>query len=208
MARPVRELKAFAKVDLEPGETTAVDFPLDRPRPLLLVDRLHGWVLEGGEFTLAVGASSRDLRLTTTVDIAAPPLPVRLDAMSTLQEWLADPTGPRCCTGGRDRRDGRPRGILGDDELIASSATSRSAPWPASPASVSPTILSTAWSSRSPRETDSDLGAIQGDRSRKKNQAWDLPVDNTTSKGMSDRDDERRAETPVQPTQRPEPDAG
>jgi hypothetical protein len=41
-----------------------------------------------------------------------------------------------------------------------------------------------------------------------KTRAWDLPVDHTTSKGMSDRDDERRAETPVQPTQRPEPDAG
>ena len=61
-------------------------------------------MLEGGEFELAVGASSRDLRLTTIVDIAAPPLPVRLDGMSTLQEWLADPTRLRpAAQGGRDR---------------------------------------------------------------------------------------------------------
>jgi beta-glucosidase len=45
------------------------------------------WVLEGGVFELGVGASSRDLRLT------APPLPVRLDGMATLQEWLAHPEG-------------------------------------------------------------------------------------------------------------------
>ena len=50
-------------------------------------------MLEAGEFEIAVGASSRDLRLTATVDVAAPPLPVPLDGMSTLEEWLADPDG-------------------------------------------------------------------------------------------------------------------
>src|SRR5829696_1017758 len=103
------------------------------------------------------------------------------------------------------KRGGR-RGSSATRNSCRSSETSPLAAWRPYPASGSPTILSTAWSSRSPRETDSDLGATG--KSLSQNQAWDLPVDNTTSKGMSDRDDERRAETPVQPTQRPEPDAG
>jgi beta-glucosidase len=119
VARPVRELKAFAKVDLDPGETTVVEFTL-AARDLSWWSTSRGdWVLEGGEFELAVGASSRDLRRTTTVDIAAPPLPVRLDGMSTLEEWLADPSGSALLhkAVGTDE-DGRPKGILGDEELL------------------------------------------------------------------------------------------
>jgi beta-glucosidase len=70
-----------------------VDFALTARDLAYWSPSLNDWVLEGGEFELAVGASSRDLRLTTTLDIAAPPLPARLHGMSTLQEWLADPTG-------------------------------------------------------------------------------------------------------------------
>jgi beta-glucosidase len=119
VARPVRELKAFAKVDLDPGETTTVAFTLTARDLSYWSMRLHDWALEGGEFELAVGASSRDLRLATTVDIAAPPLPTRLDGMSTLQEWLADPTGSALLhkAVGTDET-GRPKGILGSEELM------------------------------------------------------------------------------------------
>ena len=119
VARPVRELKAFAKVDLDPGETTAVAFTLTARDLSYWSTRLHDWALEGGEFELAVGASSRDLRLTTTLDIAAPPLPSRLDGMSTLQEWLADPTSSALLhkAVGTDET-GRPKGILGSEELM------------------------------------------------------------------------------------------
>jgi beta-glucosidase len=119
VARPVRELKAFAKVDLDPGETTMVKFTLTTRDLTYWSTRLNSWVLEGGEFELAVGASSRDLRLTTTVDIAAPPLPVRLDGMATLEEWLADPTGSALLhkAVGTDE-EGRPKGILGNEELL------------------------------------------------------------------------------------------
>ena len=119
VARPVRELKAFAKVDLDPGETTAVAFTLTARDLSYWSTRLHDWALEGGEFELAVGASSRDLRLTTTLDIAAPPPPARLDGMSTLQEWLADPTGSTLLhTAVGTDETGRPKGILGSEELM------------------------------------------------------------------------------------------
>ena len=119
VARPVRELKAFAKVDLDPGETVEVEFVLTARDLSYWSTSRNDWVLEGGEFELAVGASSRDLRLVTTVDVAAPPLAVGLDGMSTLQEWLADPTGSALLREavGTDEA-GRPRGILGNEELL------------------------------------------------------------------------------------------
>ena len=119
VARPVRELKAFAKVDLGPGQSTVVAFALTARDLSWWSTRHHDWVLEAGQFELAVGASSRDLRLTTTVDVAAPPPPVTLDAMATLQEWLADPTGAALlhkAVGTDDQ--GRPKGILGNTELL------------------------------------------------------------------------------------------
>jgi beta-glucosidase len=58
VARPTRELKAFAKVELDPGETTAVHFVLT-PRDLSYWSTVQNdWVLDGGEFELAVGASA------------------------------------------------------------------------------------------------------------------------------------------------------
>jgi beta-glucosidase len=120
VARPPRELRAFAKVDLDAGQSDTVAFRL-KARDLSYWSTLAAdWVLEAGEFTLAIGASSRDLRLSTTIDVDGPPLRVRLDATASLQEWLADPAGSRLLHElvGADEA-GRPRGILGDDELIA-----------------------------------------------------------------------------------------
>jgi beta-glucosidase len=119
VARPPRELKAFDKVDLNPGQTALVELALTARDLSWWSTTLKDWVLEGGEFELAVGASSRDLRLTTTLDIAAPPPPARLDGMSTLQEWLADPTGSALLREavGIDEA-GRPKGILGNAELL------------------------------------------------------------------------------------------
>jgi beta-glucosidase len=116
VARPPRELKAFAKVALEPRESTTVTFRLG-PRDLSYWS--GGWALEPCEFTLAVGASSRDLRLTTTVTVDAPPVRPPLDGDATLEEWLADPAGAellRAAVGSDE--SGRPRGALGNDELL------------------------------------------------------------------------------------------
>jgi beta-glucosidase len=119
VARPVRELKAFAKVDLAPGEVSVAAFRLSARDLSFWSTRTHGWVLEGGMFELAVGASSRDLRLTTTVDVEAPPLSVPLDGSATLEEWLADPDGRALLIKeiGTDE-NGKPNGILGDEERV------------------------------------------------------------------------------------------
>jgi beta-glucosidase len=59
--RPPRELKGFAKVWLEPGETGMAEFTLT-PRDFAFWDvKGAGWKIEPGEFVLHVGTSSRRL---------------------------------------------------------------------------------------------------------------------------------------------------
>ncbi len=60
--RPVKELKGFARVMLQPGETRAVSFKLDKAAMSYYDSAFHDWVAEPGRFTVLVGASSRDIR--------------------------------------------------------------------------------------------------------------------------------------------------
>jgi beta-glucosidase len=63
LPRPLKELKAFRRLVLKPGQKLAVMIPLDR-RALAFYDpESSGWVAEAGEFTIHVGSSSRDIRL-------------------------------------------------------------------------------------------------------------------------------------------------
>jgi beta-glucosidase len=93
VVRPARELKAFAKVDLAPGATESVTFRLTGRDLAYWSTRTDDWELEGGTFSIAVGASSRDIRLTATVEVDPGPQAVPLHPMSTLQEWIDHPIG-------------------------------------------------------------------------------------------------------------------
>ena len=62
VARPVKELKGFRKIDLKPGQKQTVTFEID-PEMLKFFDAdKHEWVLEKGKFTAYVGAASDDIR--------------------------------------------------------------------------------------------------------------------------------------------------
>jgi len=91
--RPVRELKAFAKVTLDAGESREVSFDLTARDLSYWHPALHRWVVEGGEFVVEVGASSRDLRGSVSLDVEGEPLWGELTVMSTIEEWLAHPVG-------------------------------------------------------------------------------------------------------------------
>jgi beta-glucosidase len=68
--RPEKELRAFGKVTLEPGETRAIDLALDM-RALAYYDTARrAWVADAGAFNLRIGFSSADLPLTVRVRLA------------------------------------------------------------------------------------------------------------------------------------------
>ena len=59
---PVKELKGFSRISLEPGETKTVKFKL-LPEDLALLDQNMKEVVEPGVFDVMVGSSSEDIRL-------------------------------------------------------------------------------------------------------------------------------------------------
>ena len=119
LARPKRELKAFAKVALAAGASSVVRLSLTARDLSYWSVQQGAWALEGGDFDIAVGASSRDLPLVTTVSVPAPSVAAALSGDSTLEEWLADASGRAALEKavGTDAY-GRPVGILGNEELL------------------------------------------------------------------------------------------
>jgi beta-glucosidase len=71
LQRPEKELKGFAKVQLEPGERKTVTLPLARDALAYYDDLTHEWVAEAGEFEVLVGASSQDIRAMATFTLTA-----------------------------------------------------------------------------------------------------------------------------------------
>jgi beta-glucosidase len=78
VSRPLKELKGFAKVMLEPGETKTVTLNLEREALAYWDDAQHAWVAEAGEFEVLIGSSSQEIhargafRLTKTVSFGGP----------------------------------------------------------------------------------------------------------------------------------------
>ncbi len=94
LVRPYKELKGFAKVALEPGETKTVTIPLDF-RAFAYYDPAYGrWITEDGKFDILVGASSADIRGQATVTLSSTlELPTILHDESTIRAWFSDPIG-------------------------------------------------------------------------------------------------------------------
>ncbi len=64
-------LRGFVRLSLAPGETKRATFPL-RAADLALYDRANQWTVEPGRFTVMVGASSADVRLTGHFVVTTP----------------------------------------------------------------------------------------------------------------------------------------
>lgn len=60
--RPVKELKDFYKVALQPGEEREVVFTVDKEDLMFFDDQLHDWVAEPGKFKAYIGSSSKDIK--------------------------------------------------------------------------------------------------------------------------------------------------
>ena len=69
VSRAPRELRAFRRVELAPGESKSVEMTFDN-RDLARWDvARHAWVVDPGTYRLRIGTSSRDLPLTATVKV-------------------------------------------------------------------------------------------------------------------------------------------
>lgn len=94
LVRPVKELKGFAKVELQPGETRTVNVALDFRAFAFWHPSYQQWITEDGEFDILIGASAADIRATAPVTLQSTlTLPSLLTMESTVRAWLEDPRG-------------------------------------------------------------------------------------------------------------------
>ena len=89
--RPMKELKGFEKVLLQPGETKTVKFHLDSRSFSWYHTGLSDWYAASGNYEILIGASSRDIRLRETIFLESTKLlPLQLTLNTTLGELFED----------------------------------------------------------------------------------------------------------------------
>jgi beta-glucosidase len=69
--RPQKELKGFKKLELQPGAECEVSIELDKRAFAYYNTDLKDWAVEAGKFEIQVGASSRDIRLSATLEVTS-----------------------------------------------------------------------------------------------------------------------------------------
>ncbi|MBP5492339.1 MAG: glycoside hydrolase family 3 C-terminal domain-containing protein [Clostridiales bacterium] len=67
--KPVSELRAFKKVFVQRGSTITVEFKLDSRAFAYYNVNIGDWHVESGEYEIRIGASSRDIRATRTIQV-------------------------------------------------------------------------------------------------------------------------------------------
>ena len=76
--RPKKQLMAFARIALSPGETRTVSFTVEPARLAFWDEQRKAWVVEPGAFEVMVGSSSADVRLKGEIKA------------STLRQWTVE----------------------------------------------------------------------------------------------------------------------
>jgi beta-glucosidase len=67
--RPIKELKGFQKVELDPGESKTVVLTLDKKAFSFWNPATKNWFAEKGKFIIHVGSSSKDIRLKKEIEL-------------------------------------------------------------------------------------------------------------------------------------------
>jgi beta-glucosidase len=89
--RPARELRAFTKVLLAPGESRTVVLELDRRSFAYWDVREHGWVVAPGEYTVQVGRSATDIVAEQPLTLPGDRIVRELTLESSVAEWFEHP---------------------------------------------------------------------------------------------------------------------
>ncbi|MEA4811224.1 MAG: glycoside hydrolase family 3 C-terminal domain-containing protein [Anaerolineaceae bacterium] len=94
LPRPDKELKGFAKLSLEPGESKTAKIHLDFRAFAYWHPLYKQWVTDSGKYEIIVGASSRDIKACLPVELHSTlKLPCILNRESSIREWEEDPYG-------------------------------------------------------------------------------------------------------------------
>ncbi len=123
--RPVRELKGFEKVALEPGQTKTVSFALDKRAFAYYDVALHDWRVETGAFAVQIGRSSRDIALETVVTVnSTTRAPEAFDENTIFMDIMGNPEANKKAEGLLMRI----AGLLGGNEAASDVAQSAVSP--------------------------------------------------------------------------------
>ena len=124
--RPVRELRAFEKTGIAPGETKTVTFLLDSRAYAYWSTEIHGWHVESGEYEVQIGKNAQDIILSRTVYVESEHvIPKVFTLNTTMGEILADPKGKavfeQAMSGmaGSDAQEAEAQALEGDGEAIS-----------------------------------------------------------------------------------------
>ena len=69
VARPIKELRAFDKIQLEAGEERQLEFTFNNKDFAYYNTCLHEWHVESGVYNILIGASSADIRLKKMISV-------------------------------------------------------------------------------------------------------------------------------------------
>ena len=89
VTRPLKELKGFKKLFLNPGEKKTVTFTLDKRSFAYYNEALHDFHVESGDFTIMFGASSQDIRQTVSVHVESTvEVPLKVNLFTPIEDIL------------------------------------------------------------------------------------------------------------------------
>ena len=95
--RPVKERKAFTKVQLNPKESKVVTMTLDKRSFAFWNTEIGDWYAPTGEYLISAGASCTDIRLTAKVNVTSTAKGVfKINENTVLEEMLEHPVAAKC----------------------------------------------------------------------------------------------------------------
>jgi beta-glucosidase len=93
--RPARELRAFTKIALEPGESRTVELALDRRAFAYYDIELSQWVVAPGDYTVQIGQSAAVVVAESQITLVGDVIRRELSLDSPVQDWFSHPVvGP------------------------------------------------------------------------------------------------------------------
>lgn len=96
VTRPLKELKAFEKVELKVGEEKIITFMLDKRAFAYYNVEINDWYVESGDFEMLVGASSTDIKLKEAVYVKSTVIiEKKFSRNSTLGDIASNPYGAK-----------------------------------------------------------------------------------------------------------------